>query len=69
EEPVGLFPGTRAALQLAVVHRPSDRTGQDPAVQSQSSSHLPDPLVHPTDRLPALQEAAERPLQTRAAVQ
>lgn len=69
EEPVRLLSRERAALQLAVIRRPSHWARQDLTVKSQSSPHVPDSLLHPADCLPALQEAAQRPLQTGLAVQ
>lgn len=68
EEPVGILPWQRAPVQLAVLHRPTHRAGQASTLQGQSSPHLPDPLIHTAHCVPALQEAAQRPLQTGAAV-
>lgn len=68
EEPVGVLPWQRAPLQLAVLHRSTHRAGQAVALQGQGAPHLPDPLVHTAHCVSALQEAAQRPLQTGAAV-
>ena len=68
EGPIGLLPQPRAPLQLPVVRGPAHRARQAAHVKGQSAPQLPDPLLHPAHRVPALQEAAEGALQTGPAV-
>lgn len=68
EEPVGVLPWQRTPVQLAVLHRSTHRAGQAAALQGQSPAYVPDPLVHAAHGVPALQEAAQRSLQTGTAV-